>query len=152
METTNRCWSDDVGKLLLRITIGGLMLFHGIDKIMHKEASFDPIVEMLKGHNLPGWIAYGVYVGEIVAPFLILVGFFTRIAAFVFAVNMLVAVWLAHTSIALKLNDAGGWALELQALYALGALAIVFLGPGVYSVSGCLGGQTDSVPPPAAVK
>jgi putative oxidoreductase len=149
METGNRHWSDCVGKLLLRISIGGLMLFHGVDKVMHKE-HFDMVVGAVKAHNLPDMLAYGVYVGELVASALVLVGFLTRFAAAVVAIDMGVAVWLAHVNSLWTLNDGGGWALELQGLYFLGALCIVFLGAGRMSIDGWLWSRSanGAVSPP----
>lgn len=133
MNIMNHSGYDDVGKLLLRISVGGLMLFHGTTKLMH---GIEPIVGMVKAHHLPESLAYGVYVGEVAAPLLILIGFWTRPAALIFAVNLLVAVWLAHRGMVFTLNSTGGWALELQGLYIFGAAAIFFLGGGRYSVDG----------------
>jgi putative oxidoreductase len=148
METANRYWSDCIGKLLLRISIGGLMLFHGVDKIMHKE-HFEMVAGMVKAHNLPDFLAYGVFVGELVASALVLIGFLTRFAAAVVAINMGVAVWLVHVDTVFTIGPGGGWALELQGLYFLGALCIVFLGAGRYSIDGWLrSGSADTPPPP----
>jgi len=152
MDTGNKCWSDSIGKLLLRISIGGLLLFHGVDKIMHKE-DFEMVTNMVKAHNLPDYLAYGVFVAEIGAAALVLLGFLTRLAAVIVAIDMGVAVWLAHVDKALTLGPGGGWALELQGLYFLGALCILFLGPGPFSIDGCLFGRSASeAPPPPATK
>ena len=59
------------GKLILRLTVGGLMLFHGIHKVLHPE-SLNFISSNLETAGLPGMLAYGVYVGEIVAPLMII--------------------------------------------------------------------------------
>lgn len=119
--------AEDLGKLVLRITIGGLMLFHGIGKI---QGGVEGISQILNGHNLPTILAYGAYVGEVVAPLLIVVGLFTRLAALIVAFHIAVAVYLAHREQLMTLDAHGGYALELQAFYFLGALAIVFLGSG----------------------
>lgn len=119
--------AEDLGKLVLRITIGGLMLFHGVGKI---QGGVEGISQILDGHNLPKILAYGAYVGEVVAPLLIVVGLFARPAALIVAFNMAVAVYLAHREQLMTLGAGGGYALELQAFYFLGALAIVFLGSG----------------------
>lgn len=54
----------DAGKLALRLTFGGLMLFHGVAKIQH---GVGWIAGALQEQGLPAFIAYGVYVGEILA-------------------------------------------------------------------------------------
>src|SRR5215475_1807717 len=127
---TRPCYAD-FGKLLLRVTIGALMLFHGVDKIIHHQETVDGIKQAVAAHNLPEFVTYGVYIGEVLAPAMLVVGFFTRIAALIFAFNMTVAVFLAHQNLLTTINSPGGaYALELQALYCFGALAVFFLGPG----------------------
>jgi putative oxidoreductase len=123
--------AEDIAKLLLRLAVGGLMLFHGIQKIFH---GVDAIAGMLNERGLPPYIAYGAYVGEVVAPVLILAGVLTRLSSLVVAGTMVMAVYLALSDKVLKLNDFGGWALELNALYFLGALALALLGPGRFSL------------------
>jgi putative oxidoreductase len=96
---------------------------------------------MLAAHGLPAALAWGVYVGEVLAPVLLIVGLWTRAAAAVVVVNMLFAVGLAHMGDLARINDkTGGWALELQALYLGAAAAVALLGAGRWSVGG-LGGR-----------
>jgi putative oxidoreductase len=152
MEPKTGCWSQDVGKLLLRLSIGGLLLCHGVDKIVHPE-HFGMIKGAVASHNLPDFIAYGVYVGEVGGSLLVLVGFFTRIGAAIMAINMGVAVWLAHVPMLWTLNEGGGWALELQGLFFFGAISIMFLGAGCISIDGLLRRRPDEeVPAPAPTK
>ena len=122
--------TEALGKLVLRLTVGGLMLFHGIAKI---QGGLGGIQEMLAAKGLPTFIAYGVYVGEILVPLLLLVGLFTRFSALVLMGNMVMAVYLAHSGAFLNLTGHGGWALELQAFYFFGAMTILLLGPGCFS-------------------
>jgi len=143
MDTQPHSFSEDFGKLLLRLAVGGLMLVHGISKIVawvHEPSGggLGPIPQLIEqtGMGLPGIIAYGVYVGEVVAPLLVLLGFWTRVGAVLLAFNMVVAVLLAHTKDVLTLNSIGGWAIELQAWFFLAALALAFLGAGKFSISG----------------
>jgi putative oxidoreductase len=125
--------NDAAGKLVLRLTVGILMLFHGVSKLMHS-GSVDFIGSKLTEAGLPALLAYGVYVGEVVAPVMILLGVFSRVGGLIVVINMLFAVLLVHTGDILALTDHGGWRLELQAFYLFGALAIVFLGSGKYAV------------------
>jgi putative oxidoreductase len=94
---------------------------------------------MLEKAGLPGAFGYLVYIGEVVAPLMILFGVFTRPAALVVAVNMIVALLLVHTSQVFTLNETGGWALELQGMYLGGAIAVALLGAGRYSLGGTAG-------------
>ena len=108
-------------------------LLHGISKL---GGGVGFIGGMLQKAGLPAILAYGVYIGEIVAPLLILAGLFTRAAALVVAINMVVALLLVHTAEFFTLAKTGGWALELQGMYLGGAIALVFLGAGRYSLGG----------------
>lgn len=128
--------SDDAGKLLLRLAVGLLMLSHGLFKIGTGPGF---VVGLVEGLGLPGVLAYFVYVGEIVAPLLMIVGFWTRPAALVVAINMVVALVLVHTGHFFSMTKQGGWALELQGLFLFGALAVALLGAGRYSVGGTHG-------------
>jgi len=126
--------SDDTGKLVLRLAIGILILLHGISKIF---GGVSGIGGMLSAHGLPGVLAYLVYVGEVLAPVLLIAGIYTRPAAWIVVINMLVAIWLAHAHQLFSLNaKTGGWTLELQGMFLFGALAVALLGAGRFSVAG----------------
>jgi putative oxidoreductase len=124
--------SDAVGKLILRLTVGILVLFHGLSKIT-SDGSLDFIAGRLTGLGLPDFIAYGVFIGEVVAPLLLIAGVFSRLSGMVVVINMLFAIALMHTGDLFSLTDQGGYRLELQALYLFGGLAILFLGSGRYA-------------------
>jgi putative oxidoreductase len=119
--------SDDFGILVLRLTLGVLILLHGIAKLMHGIA---PIEGMVTGYGLPGFVAYGVFAGEILGPLLLILGFYARIGAVLIAVNMLFAFALAHTAQLAQLGPTGGWALELQGMFLFTAVALALMGPG----------------------
>ena len=125
--------SDATGKLILRLAIGGQMLFHGVAKMLNPDF-MTGIVKLITAAGLPTQVAYGVYIGEVVAPVMILLGVLSRIGGLVVAINMVFAIVLAHTAQLFLLTKTGGWALELQGLYLLGGLAIVFLGSGRFAV------------------
>ncbi len=122
----------DFGKLLLRLTFGILMLFHGVAKINH---GVDWIYNLLEAKGLPGFIAYGAFIGEIIAPILIIIGYFTRPAAMIYAVNIIVATLLVGIGKFFTLTQVGAWGLEIEAIYTLAGFCIMFLGAGKYSLS-----------------
>ncbi len=123
---------NDTGRLVLRLALGGLLLLHGIAKLKH---GIDPIVGMTTSTGLPPWVAYGVYVGEVLAPLLVIAGFYSRIAALIIVINMLFAIRLVHMDDLLAFSSHGGWALELQGLYLFAAVAVALIGPGRYGVN-----------------
>ena len=138
METTNRIpATGDAGKLVLRVVLAILLLFHGVSKVI---GGVGMIAGMLAKAGLPPAVASLVYVGEVVAPLLILAGLFTRAAALIVVVNMIVALLLVHTGQFFSLADTGGWALELQGMYLGSAVALALLGAGRYSIGG-VGGR-----------
>jgi putative oxidoreductase len=128
----NQNTQSDLGKLILRIALGLLVLLHGISKLRH---GVGPIEGMVVAHGWPSWIAYGAFVGEVVGPLLLLIGFYARIGAALIAINMLFAFALVHMGQLTQLNEQGGWALELQGMYLATAVALVLLGPGRYSAN-----------------
>lgn len=123
--------SDAWGRLVVRLTVGILTLFHGVAKIVHPGV-LDSIGGRLAGLGigLPEWMAYGVYLGEVIGPLLVIAGIYSRVGGLFIVVNMLFAVGLMHTGDLLSLSDHGGWRLELQAFYLFGGLAVMLLGSG----------------------
>lgn len=125
--------SEDLAKFLLRATLAILILFHGVAKIF---GGIGFITGLVAKAGLPAAFGYLVYVGEVVAPLLMLLGIWTRPAALIVAINMLVAILLVHTHEIFTLTKNGGWALELQGLLLVSALTVALLGAGRYSVGG----------------
>lgn len=126
----------DLGKLVLRLTLGCLMLLHGLSKVINGAGAITGLVSKA---GLPPALGYFVFAGEVLAPLLLIIGLWTRGAALIAAINMIVAVLLVHTGQLLELNKQGGWALELQAFYLFTAVAIMLLGAGRFSVGGANG-------------
>jgi putative oxidoreductase len=122
----------DLGKLILRLAVGILILLHGLAKLT---SGVDGIAGMLQGAGLPGWFAYGAYVGEVLAPLLVILGFYARIGAAILVVNMLFAIGLAHMNELFVLTKSGGWAIELQAMFLFASLSVALMGPGRYSIN-----------------
>ncbi|MGE4517325.1 MAG: DoxX family protein, partial [Arcobacteraceae bacterium] len=105
-------------------------LFHGIAKI---NGGIDFIITKVTQEGFPEFLAYGVYIGEVVAPLLIILGLKTRFASFVVVLTMAFAIYLVHANDLLEITKTGAWAIELQMMYLLSALALMFLGAGKLS-------------------
>lgn len=124
--------ANDVGKLILRLALGICVLLHGIAKLT---GGVSGISGMLSGAGLPGVLAYGVYVGEVIAPLLIILGLYSRIGAWIVVINMIFAIALAHMGELFSLNSSGGWAIELQIMFLFSAVAIALIGPGRFALN-----------------
>ena len=123
---------DDVGKLVLRFTVSFLLIFHGIGKLEHGIAWMHG---PLSAAHLPFFIGYAVYVGEVIAPILIFVGFLTRPAALVVIIDIIMAIVLVAYHRLFALTRGGSYALEREAFFLLLGIVLFFQGPGRYSVT-----------------
>lgn len=126
--------NDDVGKLIVRLMVSVLILFHGIGKVLDPSGSLNSIQDHLAEADLPGFIAYGVYLGEVVGPIMILLGVFSRIGGVLVAINMLFALGLVHMGELFALTDHGTWAIQTQLFFLLSGLAVLFLGSGRFAL------------------
>jgi putative oxidoreductase len=124
--------NEDSGKLILRLTLGILILLHGIGKLT---GGIEWIGPALNAAGLPAFLKYGVYVGELVAPLMVIAGFYGRIGAWLIAVNMLFAVGLAHWGELFVIETSGGLAIEKQYMFLFSAIALALIGPGRYGVN-----------------
>ena len=119
--------NESTGKLILRVTLGLLILLHGISKLT---GGIDWLDGMLADAGLPVFLKYGVYIGEVVAPLAVIAGFYARIGAWLIAVSMLFAFGLAHGSELFSLTENGTLALEAQYMFFFSAIALALIGPG----------------------
>lgn len=123
----------DAGLLVLRLSVGGLMLFHGIYKLAHSTtfAGADSFIGgLLASHGLPAFLSYGVPLGEVVAPLLIIFGVCTRISSALIAFTMAMSLFLVFGADTFALSMTGGLSTEVNFLYLLGAVALFLAGPG----------------------
>ena len=125
--------SENIGKLVLRLGLGVLVLFHGVYKLLN---GLDPVMDLLTAHGMSGTLAYGVYLGELIAPVLVILGLFSRIGGLLIAANMAAAVLLACLGNALVIGQDGGYALEMEVMYFAAAIAIALCGAGRFSLGG----------------
>ncbi|WP_262247179.1 DoxX family protein [Parapedobacter soli] len=122
----------NIGLLIFRLNLGIFMLFHGIYKLLN---GVNGIKGMLADMGLPTFLAYGVHLGETIAPVLMILGYRTKLAALVFVLVMVVAFGMAHTETFFTLGKSGAWAHELIALFLFGGLGLAFTGGGKYAIS-----------------
>jgi putative oxidoreductase len=124
--------NENTGKLILRLMLGILILMHGVNKLTN---GVDWIDENLAASGLPEFFKYGVYVGEVIAPALVILGFYTRAGAWLIAVNMLFAIGLVHWGEVFTIEPSGNFAIERQYLFMFSAIALALIGPGRYAIN-----------------
>ncbi|MBL1242871.1 MAG: DoxX family protein [Sulfurimonas sp.] len=123
--------NTDIAKLILRLSTGVLILFHGIYKVIH---GIGGVKVMLSNAGLPEFFSYGVYLGEVVAPIFIILGLYARVASMVLGANMLMAIFLSY-GFSFSLAKYGGLTIESPLLFLIMSILIVLLGSGKYSVN-----------------
>ncbi len=108
---------------VLTIGLGVLMLFHGVHKVLN---GVDFIIPLLESYNVPyaEYVSYGVYVGEVFAPLLLISGYYIRVAGAIIVFNMLVALFLVHRDEIFTLTDYGSLSIETPLLYLIIGLAL----------------------------
>ena len=129
----DKFYDDEKAKLILRLTVGILMLFHGVAKILNP-SPLGFIGSSLSNYGLPAFFAYAVYIGEVVAPLMIVSGFKARLGGLLIAITMIVAVALVHLGDVFSLSKHGGLALELQIFFLMGGVLVAMFGSGKFAL------------------
>jgi len=124
--------NSDLAKLIIRLSLGILMLFHGVDKIIN---GIGGVKHLTTKAGLPEFLAYGVYVGEVIAPILIVLGLYARVGSVILGLTMLMAIFLAYGGDLFALGKHGALAIELPLFYLVLSLSVFLLGSGRYSVN-----------------
>ena len=124
-----------LGLLVLRLTLGAIMIAHGWQKIA---SHLHNIMGVLGHLGIPAWMAYLVVAAEFGGGILIVVGFLTRFAAFAILIDMLVAIFKVHLHNGL--TGQGGF--EFPLACAAIAFALIFFGAGPISIDWMRGSKS----------
>ena len=125
--------ADDAGKLVLRVILGLLILLHGIAKLRF---GLGDVAASLARAGLPAALGYLVFLGEVVAPVMLILGWLTRAVAVIVAMNMAVALVVGHWGHIFQVEPHGGLLLEVQFMFLFAASAVALLGAGRWSLGG----------------
>lgn len=115
----------DIGLLVLRLFFGGMMLTHGIPKLMGFADKMDSFPDPI-GLGSPVALALAVF-AEVACAILVALGAFTRLAVIPLIITMAVAAFIVHADDPLGRK-------ELALAYLAAYAAIGLLGAGRYSV------------------
>ncbi|RXJ02421.1 DoxX family protein [Anaerobacillus alkaliphilus] len=80
---------NDIGALLLRITLGVVFLSHGLAKF---QGGIENVVGWFQSIGLPGFMAYGVAGIEVIGGAALIVGLGTRVFSLLFSLILLGAI------------------------------------------------------------
>lgn len=128
MNNDNKFWTNpDIGLLIVRIALGGILFFHGFHKITHGVAEQ---FQLLVANGIPGQFIYFAYISQVLAPMLIVLGVLTRLSSLTIIVMMVVIFYVLPYPIGL--DDHGAMNIESQLYFLLLASALFFTGPGRY--------------------
>jgi putative oxidoreductase len=109
--------------LVMRLALGVVMFAHGYHKVF---GGLHHHVQFVSSLGLPGWTAYLSAFAEFFGGLLVLIGLFTRAAAFAICVDMAVAIAKVHFKNGLMGPTGYEFPLALAAL----AFALIFFGSG----------------------
>jgi len=137
--------SDDIGAFIARITLGIVILPHGMQKLLglFGGAGFSGTVEFFVSSGIPAFIAILIVIGESFGALGLIVGFLSRLAALGITIIMLGAVVTVHLQNGFFMNWAGtqaGEGFEFH-LLAIGlGLIVLIKGGGIWSVDRAISG------------
>ena len=122
----------DLGILCARLGLGICLFMHGFAKILN---GIGGVKSILTKTGLPEIMAYGSYVGEVIAPIMIILGIFSRIGALL-VIGTSLTIMCAYHGLGnlLELTNAGGFKAEILYLYIALLLCIIFNGSGKYAI------------------
>ena len=116
--------------LLLRLSLGGLMLPHGFNKLLNFAAKSPAFSDPFHIGG-PASMSLTIF-AEFFCAIFILLGLMTRLASIPLIIAMSVAVFISHHG---QVFGDG----EKAALYLAGYLALLFSGPGKFSMDRLIG-------------
>ncbi len=129
--TTLTNQTANVGATITRVTLGGLLLSHGLLKLL--VFTLPGTVAYFGSLGLPPIAAYLTVFGEIAGGSAILLGIFTRLAAVLSLPLLLGALWAHSANGWVFSSTGGGW--EFPLFLALIAVAVAVQGSGAFALS-----------------
>ena len=117
-------FEKSLGLLLIRVGTGLVFFMHGVNKLMAMNATTNMFIHL----GLPGWVAPAIALLETVGGLALVFGIFTRVAAILLGIEMLVAVFITG-------GITKGWQQhELEALLMAISFGLVYTGSGKFSI------------------
>lgn len=134
------CTCNDYGSLVIRVALGMVMFPHGAQKVLGWWGGYGfegTMNHFTQNMGIPWIFAFLAIAAEFAGAIGLVVGCFTRIAAFGIGMTMVVAAWMVHIPNGFFMNWFGqqaGEGFEYHILAAAMALYLVIKGGGAYSI------------------
>jgi putative oxidoreductase len=112
----------ELGQLIIRVVLGITFFIHGLDKF---QGGVENTAGWFESIGIPGVVAYGVAVIELVGGIMLVLGLFSRVVSILFAVVMVGAIVKVKLAIGFLGNgQMAGYELDLAFLAMAVMLAI----------------------------
>jgi uncharacterized membrane protein YphA (DoxX/SURF4 family) len=131
--------APDPAALFVRVAVGVIFAYHGYQKLDGGVSNFAGFVES-ESIPLPEITAWAVTLLELGGGILLAIGLGTRVWALLLALQMVGTTLLVKLDVGLIASpESGGTGAEIDLALLAGCAALVFLGPGRYSVDASVG-------------
>ncbi len=139
--------NEDLGKLILRVLVGSMIVFHGLALLTGDMGIPNNLVRW----GLPAQLSWIGFIVEFVGGVGMILGVYARLGGFMLGVFMVIAIIMAHVGLMgsqnhlfMVANNPAGthwdhYFLETQFFYLFGAFAVYLLGAGKYGLN--IGGK-----------
>jgi putative oxidoreductase len=132
--TDTKSLRGSAGLLLLRVVVGAAFVLHGWPKIQNPMGWSGP------DSQFPGFMQALAAVAEFGGGIALILGLLTPLAALGLAATMVMAIFSYHVPQGHVFVGDPRESFELAAGYLASSVALLLLGPGRFSVDGCLFG------------
>jgi len=135
---------DSISTLILRLTLGAVFFPHGAQKVLgwFGGYGFSGTMGFFTGQmHVPALFAFLAIAAEFAGSLALILGLFTRVAAFGILSNMAVAIVMVHAQFGFFMNWFGaqkGEGFEYHLLVIAIAVALIIRGGGKFSADGAI--------------
>ena len=131
-------WTRDLSWLVIRLTVGGMLLVHGINKLMGPGVGAFAAGLARRGIEPALLGAYVVFFNETVGAVCLMLGLLTRIVGPMIAIEFIFITFVAHFPNGFAFSAPhGGW--EYPLLWGLVVFAVSLRGGGPWSLDRAIG-------------
>ena len=137
-----------IGLLILRLALGLIFVLHGWMNIIGGQEAFLREMLSMVGWSAPDYLVWAITALELLGGLALMLGVFTREAALVLAIEMVVAVVLFHLRqgffIVAVPNAPLAYGFEYHLALVGGLVCLALAGPGAYALRARSGGGAEA--------